>query len=394
MSALDNPFAQVTLGSHIFRRILAAGSRTVTISVTDDIGHVSNTATALIDIAATARIIGDVINGDPLIIGNISHGEVDIFAGGQALVHQIIIGNAFTGNGLLQLNPGSVAGLGADTAITVGNAGIGQLSVSGTASAPSEVDALKAHVRAAQAALAGARARVRARALDVEFTTVRAPMSGRISDRRVDPGNLVAAGDGASATLLTTINALDPIYFTFEGSEALFLKAKREGADRGAPVAIRLQDETDYRWRGTLDFTDNGLDPRSGTMRARAVLRNPDMFLTPGMFGNMRLASGGTVNALLVPDTAVQTDQARKILLVVSKDRTVAAKPVTLGPVVDGLRVISSGISADDRIIIQGTQMAVPGAKVRPIAGRIVPGPDEAQRSAPSMPPAEATLAR
>ena len=288
----------------------------------------------------------------------------------------------------------SVATANSDLALAQSDLARAQRLVDADAVASSEIDALKAHVRAAQAALAGARARVRARALDVEFTTVRAPMSGRISDRRVDPGNLVAAGDGASATLLTTINALDPIYFTFEGSEALFLKAKREGADRGAPVAIRLQDETDYRWRGTLDFTDNGLDPRSGTMRARAVLRNPDMFLTPGMFGNMRLASGGTVNALLVPDTAVQTDQARKILLVVSKDRTVAAKPVTLGPVVDGLRVISSGISADDRIIIQGTQMAVPGAKVRPIAGRIVPGPDEAQRSAPSMPPAEATLAR
>ena len=192
----------------------------------------------------------------------------------------------------------------------------------------SEVDRLRARVQAATAALAGAQARVRARALDVEFATVRAPISGRISDRRVDAGNLVASGDGAAGTLLTTINALDPIYFSFEGSEALFLKAKRQGAGKGAQVQIKLQDETDYRRTGRLDFTDNGLDPRSGTIRARAVLENKDMFLSPGMFGNMRLASGSTVKALLVPDTAVQTDQTRKTLLVVAADGTVSAKPV------------------------------------------------------------------
>jgi RND family efflux transporter MFP subunit len=174
----------------------------------------------------------------------------------------------------------------------------------------------------------------------------------------------------------------------------LFLKAKRQGADHGAPVAIRLQDESDYRWPGTLDFTDNELDPRSGTMRARAVLRNPGLFLTPGMFGNMRMASGGKIDALLVPDTAVQTDQARKILLVVAKDGTVAARPVTLGPVVDGLRVIRSGISAGDRVVIDGTQMAIPGGKVRPRSGTIVPGHEEAGAALNSMPPAEATLAR
>ncbi|BAK68136.1 putative efflux pump periplasmic linker protein [Sphingobium sp. SYK-6] len=260
----------------------------------------------------------------------------------------------------------------------------------------SEVDRLRARVQAATAALAGAQARTRSRALDLEFTTVRAPISGRISDRRIDPGNLVSAGDGASGTLLTTINALDPIYFTFEGSEGLFLKQKREGNAKGAAVQVRLQDESDYRWAGKLDFTDNGLDPRSGTIRARAVIANPDMFLTPGMFGNMRLASGTTVKAMLVPDTAVQTDQARKLLLVVGKDGTVAAKPVTLGPVIDGLRVVRGGIEPSDRVVIVGTQMAMPGGKVQATTGKIEP---EAHASAASSPTAlplagQATFAR
>ncbi|MBB3693954.1 efflux RND transporter periplasmic adaptor subunit [Sphingomonas sp. BK580] len=237
-----------------------------------------------------------------------------------------------------------------------------------------ELDQLTARVRAASAQLAAAEARVRARSLDMEFTQVRAPIAGRVSDRRIDPGNLVAGGD-TSGTLLTTINALDPIYFAFDGSEALFLKNKRaRAAGVSAPeVDVRLQDEGDYRWHGRLDFTDNGLDSRSGTIRSRAVLRNPDQFLTPGMFGNMRLASGATTRALLVPDAAVQTDQARKTLLTVAPDGTVAVKPVTLGPVLAGLRIVRSGLSPSDRVVISGTQMAMPGTKVQVRTGTIAP---------------------
>ena len=260
--------------------------------------------------------------------------------------------------------------------------------------AQSEVDALRARVTAAQAAQAAAQARVRSRSLDVEFTTVRAPISGRISDRRVDPGNLVAAGDGPSATLLTTINATDTLYFTFDGSEGLFLKARREGLDRGAQVDIKLQDEADYSWHGELDFTDLGLDPSSGTIRARAVVRNPDNFLTPGMFGNMRLATGGTEKALLVPDTAVQTDQTRKLLLVVARDGTVAAKEVELGPVIDGgLRVIRSGLAPGDRVVIEGTQMAFPGSKVTARRGRIDRPESQQPEAAAAAPAGKATLA-
>jgi len=270
-----------------------------------------------------------------------------------------------------------------------------QRLVAADAVSQSEVDRLKAGLQSANAALAAAQARVRSRALDVEFSTVRAPIGGRISNRRIDAGNLVSAGDGPGATLLTTINALDPIYFSFDGSEALFLKAKRAGTIQGSAVEIKLQDETDYRWKGQLDFTDNGLDPRSGTIRARAVLENKAMFLTPGMFGNMRLSNGGTVEALLVPDTAVQTDQTRKLLLIVGKDGTVAAKPVVLGPVIEGLRVIRSGLAPNDRVIIAGTQIAAPGSKVDAQPGKIAPDATGAPRPDSAMAPAgQASFAR
>ena len=238
----------------------------------------------------------------------------------------------------------------------------------------SEADMLRSRLQSAQAALAGAQARERQRALDVEFTQVRAPISGRVSDRRVDIGNLVSGAEGSGATLLTSVNRLDPIYFNFDASEALYLKSQRDKDDSGA-VEVRLQDETDYRWKGKLDFTDNGLDPRSGTIRIRALFDNPGNFLTPGLFGNMRLANGGKANALLVPDEAIQSDQARKTVLVVGKDDSVAVKPVELGPLVDGLRIIRSGLSPDDRVIVSNIQAAMPGAKVAVRPARITPTP-------------------
>ncbi|WP_285017564.1 efflux RND transporter periplasmic adaptor subunit [Novosphingobium sp. fls2-241-R2A-195] len=258
------------------------------------------------------------------------------------------------------------------------------------AMAASEVDNLRSRVRAAEAALAAAQARVRSRSLDVEFATVRAPISGRVSDRRVDAGNLVSGDAGANATLLTTINAVSPIYFTFDASESLFLKAQRDKA-KGATsdVEVRLQDETAYRWKGKLDFTDNGLNPSSGTIRIRASLDNKDGFLTPGMFGNMRLANGGTVKATLVPDAAVRSDQTRKVVMVVGKDGTVAAKPVEVGPLVDDLRVIRSGLDAGDSVIVSNYQAAIPGTKVTTKAGTIARGKVE---SAPA--PAEPAAAQ
>lgn len=259
-----------------------------------------------------------------------------------------------------------------------------------------ELDGLKARLQAAQAALAAAEARQQARALDMEFTQVRAPIAGRISDRRVDVGNLVAAGEGPNATLLTTINALDPIYFTFDSSEALFLKAQRDKAagNTSTKVEIKLQDEPDYRHQGQLDFTDNGLDPHSGTIRGRALLANPGLFLTPGMFGAMRLSHGGTVQALLVPDEAIQSDQARKTVLVVAPDGTLTAKPVILGPVVRGLRVIRSGLAPTDRVAITNLQAAMPGAKVNTRPATITALPAQQPTAIATPAAAQATLAR
>lgn len=273
----------------------------------------------------------------------------------------------------------SVASASSDLALARANLDRANRLIADDAVSKSDLDQLNARVRAAQAALVAAQARVQARALDAEFTRVRAPISGRISDRRIDAGNLVSAGD-TNGTLLTTINALDPIYFAFDASEGLFLKTKRAGGE-GATVQVRLQDEATYARSGRLDFTDNGLDPRSGTVRGRAVLANPDLFLTPGMFGNMRLAGGGTTRALLVPDSAIQTDQARKTVLTIAPDGTVGVKAVTLGPVVDGLRIVRSGLSANDRVVVSGTQLAMPGAKVNVRPGKIV-----ADRIAPSAP--------
>ncbi|UAJ09096.1 efflux RND transporter periplasmic adaptor subunit [Glacieibacterium megasporae] len=229
-----------------------------------------------------------------------------------------------------------------------------------------EIDTLRANLRAAEAAVGATQAQVTARALDVEFTEVRSPITGRISDRRADIGNLVAGGEASSATLLTTVYALDPIYFTFDGSEALYLKARRDGDAAKDRVEIQLQDESGYRWKGRIDFSDNRLDPGAGTIRGRAIIANPGYFLTPGMFGNMRLASGATRAALLIPDTAIGTDQARKVVQIVGKDNIVATRAVVLGPVIDGLRIVRSGLAPGDRVIVEGVQNATPGSPVTP----------------------------
>jgi len=237
-----------------------------------------------------------------------------------------------------------------------------------------EVDSKRGAVAQAQAAVSAANAAIRARQLDVEFTRVTAPIAGRVSDRRVDPGNLVGGGSSAG-DVLTTIVSSSPIYFVFDGSEALALKYQREARTRGpAPIRIRLQDETSYDRVGTLDFTDNAIDAASGTIRLRAVVQNGDGFLKPGMFGQAQLAGGGAYQALLVPDSAIATDAARRVVMIVNADGTTAPRPVQTGPLVDGLRVIRSGLKPTDRVIIAGGQrIQMPGMKVAPKNGTIAP---------------------
>jgi RND family efflux transporter MFP subunit len=249
--------------------------------------------------------------------------------------------------------------------------------LAGNAVSREEFDTARATLAQAQAALAAANATVAARTLDVGFTRVTAPIAGRLSDRRVDVGTFVTAG----TTPMTTVVTLNPIHFVFTGSEAVYLKyqrANRAGTRPSSrvspnPVEIRLADETDYRWRGKMDFVDNAIDLGSGTIRGRAVVANPDGFLTPGLFGHMRLLGSGAYQGMLIPEDAVVTDQTRKVALVVGADGVVVPRVVQLGPLVDGLRVVRGGLKTDDRVIIEGVQRARPGTKVTPKLGKIVP---------------------
>jgi RND family efflux transporter MFP subunit len=244
------------------------------------------------------------------------------------------------------------------------------------AASTEEVEQRRASVRAGEADVNAARAAMRAQQLTVGFTRVTAPISGRVSERIVDVGNSVTA----DTTVLTRIVSTNPIHFAFDGSEALLLKYQRQraGASNGTPVRIKLQDEPTYLHAGRLDFVDSTIDTSAGTVRARAVVPNPDNFIKPGMFGQMQLSGSQPYRAMLIPDTAVVTDSARKVVYLVAKDGTVIARPVVLGPLTGNLRVVRSGIGPNDRLIISGLQRARPGEKVMPKPGRIPPqGPPE-----------------
>ena len=240
-----------------------------------------------------------------------------------------------------------------------------------------EFDTRRSNQREAAGAVASLQAAMKQSELNLEWTEVRAPIAGRISDRRVDAGNLVSGGQ-TGATLLTAIVALDPIHFVFDASEADLLRYTRLAAagarplsrDVQNPVAVRLADESDYKHQGRMDFVDNVLNPKSGTIRGRAVFENKDGLLTPGYFGRLRLF-GGQHDALLVPDSAIASDQASKIVFTVADDGTVGTKRVELGPMVEGLRVIRSGLTPTDRIVIEGLQRARPGQKVTAQDGKI-----------------------
>lgn len=250
-----------------------------------------------------------------------------------------------------------------------------------------EVEQRQAAVRTAEADVAAARAAIRAQQLNVGFTRVLSPISGQISERLVDAGNSVTADQ----TVLTRIVATNPLHFTFQGSEALLLKYQRQnsGSTAGTQVRIRLQDEATYVHAGTLDFVDPVVDANAGTVRARAVVANPTGFLKPGMFGHMRLAASRPYPALLVPDSAIVTDAARRVVYIVDKAGTVVARPVQLGPLTGNLRVVRSGLAPHEQVIINGIQRARPGQKVVPKPGRIpvVSGPEPAGEPTPMAAP-------
>jgi RND family efflux transporter MFP subunit len=236
-----------------------------------------------------------------------------------------------------------------------------------------EVDTRSADYREAQEAVQAARAAVDAARLNVEFTQVKAPISGRISRQLVTEGNLINGGTG-DATLLTTIVSLDPIYSYFEVDERSYLKYTqlwRNGTPSGSrngktPVSLGLANETGFPHQGHLDFIDNRLDPNTGTMTGRAIFPNPDLALVPGLFARTRLPGSSKYEALLVPDEAIGSDQIQRFAFVVNDQNTVEYRKVELGPRIDGLRVIRSGLQPQDWVIVNGVQRVRPGARVDP----------------------------
>lgn len=232
--------------------------------------------------------------------------------------------------------------------------------------------------RVAAAAAQIAQADIEVAELDIEFTKILAPVSGRISQHEVSVGNLVSGGVGSGNTLLTTIVSIDPIYFMFDMSESAFLGYQRavqsgtlQSTREAIPVFARLTDEPDWPREGTLDFVDNQVNRTSGTIRMRAVFPNKDGFLTPGQFGRIRVPGSDRYAALLVPDEAIVSDQSNKIVMTVTEDGTVVPKIIRPGPTYDGLRIVRKGLEPGDRIIIEGLMRVRPGSKVTPQDGEI-----------------------
>jgi RND family efflux transporter MFP subunit len=230
-----------------------------------------------------------------------------------------------------------------------------------------EKEAAEATLAAAQAAVARAR-------LDLEYTRIHAPVSGRISDRRVDIGNLVT-----EQTLLTTIVSLNPIYFVFDMSEADFLAYQRavlagelpSTRNRSTLVNVKLVDEDGWSRQGRMNFVDNEVDQGSGTIRARAEFSNPDHLIAPGQFGTVRIPGSPEYEAILIPDEAIITDQAQKLVMTVTEDNRIEPRVIRPGPTELGLRVVRRGLEASDRIVINGLLRVRPGMEVTPQPGQI-----------------------
>jgi RND family efflux transporter MFP subunit len=236
---------------------------------------------------------------------------------------------------------------------------------------------------------------VRLASLALEFTELRAPVAGRIGDRRVTPGNLVTGGTAGNTTLLATIVSTDPMRFEFTFDEASYLRYERlarsgrdmTSRDSSVVVALKLLDEQNFEHQGRMDFVDNVIDRSSGTIRGRAVFSNPDGVFTPGMFGRIRVPGSPSYTASLVPDAAIGTEQARKYVLVVDSDNVVRMKYVTLGQAFNGLRVIRAGLQQDDRVIINGLMRARANQKVTPqneTAPAPIPGSPQAKTDSSS----------
>ncbi len=239
--------------------------------------------------------------------------------------------------------------------------------------------AVKARLQLAQTAVVSAEAQINsaktslaAAELNLEYTQVKAPITGRVSSRHVTEGNLISGGQ-AGSTLITTIVSLDPIYCTFDADELSFLKYERlskEGKLGNSrtvrhPVFIGLANEpNEFPHGGYLDFVDNRLDMGTGTMRLRAILQNSDNALTPGLFTRVRIPGSGRYEATLIPDFAVGTDQSEKFILVINGENKVERRVVSLGPLYRGLRIIHEGLKSGEKFVLRGIQRVRPGSLV------------------------------
>ena len=245
--------------------------------------------------------------------------------------------------------------------------------------------------RVAEASVKANEAVVHSAELDYEeFSELRAPVDGRIGDRRVSPGNLVTGGTGGNTTMLATIMSMDPIRFEFTFDEASYLRYQQFSAGAhdmasgaATPVKLKLLNEADFSHDGQIDFIDNALSTSSGTIRGRAVFANPQALFTPGMFGRIQVPGSAAYEALVIPDAAIGTEQARKFVYVVDAENTVRQKYVKLGQIDQDLRVIKSGLGADDRVIVSGLTLMRPGLKVTPQEQGPAPTPT-ASGSSPS----------
>jgi multidrug efflux system membrane fusion protein len=255
-----------------------------------------------------------------------------------------------------------------------------------------DLDAARARTQQAEAALLSALARRRQAELDLGFTRITSPIAGRVGAALVRPGNLVAPGE----TLLTTVVSTDPVYVVFDGDEGAYLRyqqmarrGERESSrDARNPVLVGLADEEGYPHRGEMDFVDNRVNPETGTIRGRAVVPNPDGVFTPGLFARVRLLGASEVDAMLIHEQAVLTDQDRRYVYIVGGDNTAQRRDVTLGAHVEGLRIVESGLEPGDKVVVNGVRkIFFPGQPVNP---REVPMDQPNQPVPGAAPPAQA----
>ena len=248
----------------------------------------------------------------------------------------------------------------------------------------SSYDQRVSDLKVATAAVEAAKAGIRTAELNVEFTRIIAPMAGRISRHQVSIGNLITGGEGGTATLLTTIVSLDPIYFNFDMSESDYLayqRATEKGLmrstrDNTVAVSLHLTDEKGWPHEGRMNFVENRVDRSSGTIRVRAVFPNPNLLFTAGQFGRIRIPGSEPYKAILIPDAAVVTDQSRKMVLTVNDENVVVPKIIRPGPSYEGLRIVRSGLLPTDKVVINGLMRARPGSKVTPKPGTIETEPE------------------